>query len=154
MVNNIDAISGYHYSPYMGVQAREQAQVLENTPQTEEIKSKALGPKECKTCKNRTYKDRSNDPSVSFQTPTHVSPEMAVTAVRAHEQEHVSHNAEYAERKGQKAHSTVSIHTAACPECGRIYVSGGTTTTTYTADQTPQEINPEQNKGNFINTFA
>ena len=79
---------------------------------------------------------------------------MAATAVRAHEQEHVSHNADSAERQGLKARSTVAIHTAVCPECGRIYVSGGTTTTTYTSNQTTQKTVPEQNKGNFVNTFA
>ncbi|OPY83093.1 MAG: hypothetical protein A4E65_00729 [Syntrophorhabdus sp. PtaU1.Bin153] len=54
----------------------------------------AIEPKECKACKNRTYKDQSSDPSVSFQTPTHVSPEMAALAVAAHEHEHVLHNVE------------------------------------------------------------
>jgi hypothetical protein len=88
--------------------------------------------RECRTCAERKYKDQSSDPSVSFQTPTSVAPEQAAAAVMAHEQEHVSHNADRAERQGQQAHSTVSIQTAACPECGRIYVSGGTTSTTYT----------------------
>jgi hypothetical protein len=64
-----------------------------------------------------------------------VPPELAATAVRAHEQEHVQHNALDAASKGLKATSTVSIHTAVCPECGKIYVSGGTTTTTYAPKQ-------------------
>lgn len=31
---------------------------------------------------------------------------------------------------------TVSIQTAICPECGRIYVAGGTTRTVTSADDT------------------
>jgi hypothetical protein len=34
-----------------------------------------------------------------------------------------------------KATSTVQIHTAICPECGKAYVSGGTTTTTVSPKQ-------------------
>jgi hypothetical protein len=86
---------------------------------------------ECQTCANRKYQDGSDDPGVSFQTPTKVSSGAAVSAVRAHEQEHVTRNAAKADREGKTAHSTVAIHTAICPECGKSYVSGGTTTTTY-----------------------
>ncbi len=84
---------------------------------------------ECRTCKNRKYKDGS-DEMVSFKTPQHVSPESAASAVRAHEQEHVS-NAykEAATENGKVVSASVSIHTAVCPECGRTYVSGGTTHT-------------------------
>ena len=91
----------------------------------------AVKPRPCGTCAERRYKDVSDDPSVSFQTPTSVAPEQAAAAVAAHEQEHVVNNAARAERSGQTARSTVSIHYAACPECGRSYASGGTTTTTY-----------------------
>ncbi len=34
-----------------------------------------------------------------------------------------------------KATSFVQIHSAVCPECGKIYVSGGTTTTYYSPKQ-------------------
>lgn len=88
--------------------------------------------------------DRSGDPTVSFQTPTHLSPEQAAVAVAAHENEHVSHARQSAEQNGQIAHSTVSIRYATCPECGRIYVSGGTTTTTIT---TPQRSTGYENTG-------
>jgi len=111
----------------------------------------AIQPKECQTCKSRTYKDQSSDPSVSFQTPTHVSPEMAASAVAAHEQEHVAHNAEKAREQGMKANSTVVLHYAACPECGRIYVSGGTTTTTYSPKRDSAGIGAEAAKGNTVN---
>lgn len=84
---------------------------------------------ECQTCKNRKYKDGS-DEMVSFKTPQHVSPESAASAVRAHEQEHVSNAYKKAATdNGKVISASVSIHTAVCPECGRTYVSGGTTHT-------------------------
>jgi len=60
--------------------------------------------------------DRSSDPSVSFQTPTSVAPEQAASAVAAHENEHVVHNAQNAEQNGMVAHSTVTYRYAICPE--------------------------------------
>ena len=39
---------------------------------------------ECQTCKERKYQDGSNDPGVSFKTPTNVAPEQAAAAVRGH----------------------------------------------------------------------
>ena len=93
--------------------------------------STSVGARQCRTCAERKYQDISNDPSVSMQTPTSISPEQAAAAVGAHEREHVASNAARAERDGMVARSTVTIHTDICPECGRVYVSGGTTTTTY-----------------------
>jgi hypothetical protein len=85
---------------------------------------------ECQTCRSRKYSDGSSDPTVSFQTPTKLSPEQADTAVRSHEQEHVVHEQARARESGKRVVSqSVAIHTAICPECGRSYVSGGTTTT-------------------------
>lgn len=84
---------------------------------------------ECQTCKRRKYKDGS-DEMVSFKTPQHVSPQNAASAVRAHEQEHVSNAYKKAAKdNGKVVSASVSIHTAVCPECGRSYVSGGTTHT-------------------------
>ncbi len=67
---------------------------------------------------------------VSFKSAAHIAPESAASAVRAHEQEHVS-NAykDAAMNNGKVLRASVSIHTAICPECGRSYVSGGTTST-------------------------
>lgn len=85
---------------------------------------------ECQTCRSRKYSDGSSDSTVSFQTPTKLSPEQADTAVRSHEQEHVVHEQARAKESGKRVVSqSVAIHTAICPECGRSYVSGGTTTT-------------------------
>lgn len=84
---------------------------------------------ECETCKNRKYKDGSNE-MVSFKNATHIAPAAVSTRVRAHEQEHVSNAYKKAEQNnGKVVQASVQIHTAVCPECGRTYVSGGTTTT-------------------------
>lgn len=86
-------------------------------------------PADCETCKNRKYQDGS-DENVSFKSPAHISPQAAGARVRAHEGEHVN-NAykKAAENNGEVVSATVSIHMATCPECGRSYVSGGTTNT-------------------------
>jgi hypothetical protein len=104
----------------------------ENGKATGTSKGKATEEGECQTCANRKYQDGSDDGGVSFQNPTKLSPAQAASAVRSHEQEHVTRNAAKAEREGKEAHSHVAIHTAVCPDCGKTYVSGGTTTTTYT----------------------
>lgn len=100
-------------------------------------------PEECETCKNRTYQDGSNE-MVSFKSPSHISPEAAGAAVRAHEGEHVS-NAykKAAEGDGKVLRASVSIHTSTCPECGRVYVSGGDTTTQikYSDEKNPYQQN-------------
>ena len=87
---------------------------------------------ECQTCKSRKYKDGSNDPGVSFKTATHLSPERAAYAIRAHEYEHVAH-AKAEEAKGEKEviSQSITYKTDVCPECGRVYMSGGTTRTTF-----------------------
>ena len=88
------------------------------------------GKEECQTCKNRKYVDGSNDANVSFKSATHVSPQAAGSAVRAHEGQHVS-NAynRAAEGNGKVVSASVKINMDICPECGRSYVSGGLTST-------------------------
>ncbi len=86
--------------------------------------------KECQTCKNRKYKDGSNDPGVSYKTPTKINSGSAATAVRRHEYEHVNREQAKARREGKEIlFQSVTIHTAICPECGKAYISGGTTKT-------------------------
>jgi hypothetical protein len=119
--------------------AKVQDEVKGLTPAGEKEKN-INGVKECETCKNRTYQDGSNDPGVSFKTPTKLDPGQAASAVASHEREHVNRNAAKASAEDKEARSTVSLHTSVCPECGRPYVSGGTTTTTVTGKQkNPQE---------------
>lgn len=95
----------------------------------EDEKDGRKNPEECQTCKNRKYQDGS-DEMVSFKNAAHISPTAAATAVRAHEQEHVS-NAykKAAANNGKVINASVALHTAICPECGRTYISGGTTHT-------------------------
>lgn len=86
---------------------------------------------ECQTCKERKYQDGSDDAGVSFKTPAHISPDQAASAVKGHEMEHVVRERAAAEREDRRVVSqSVTMHTAICPECGRVYVSGGTTRTT------------------------
>ena len=69
----------------------------------------------------------------------HISPEASASTVRAHEQEHVSNAYKKASQGGGKVISAnVSLKRAICPECGRSYVSGGTTSTkiSYPNEQT------------------
>lgn len=97
---------------------------------------------ECQTCKNRRYQDGSNEANVSFKSAAHISPEAAASAVRAHEGQHVKNAfAKAGQQNGEVVSARVNIHTAVCPECGRTYVSGGTTTTSI---RYPNESNPYQ----------
>ena len=75
---------------------------------------------------------------------------MAASVVLAHEKEHVTNNAAQAERGGMKAHSVVAIHSAMCPECGKMYVSGGTTTTTYSSKQPTPGVTDESSRGSIV----
>jgi len=109
----------------------EKPRVVEST--ADSAKEKKAGrrssPEECETCKNRKYQDGSNE-NVSFKSPSHISPESAGSAVRAHENEHVSNAyTSAAQKNGKVLSAVVSLHTAVCPECGRTYVAGGTTST-------------------------
>lgn len=92
-----------------------------------EQSASAEGTHECKTCARRKYQDRSDDPTVSFQNPTSLSPAEAEVMVRMHEGEHVQHERAKAAREGKKVETRVSIHYSICPECGRVYCAGGTT---------------------------
>lgn len=93
----------------------------------------------CETCKNRRYQDSSDDPSVSFQTPQSIAPGAEYTAVRSHEQQHVVNEQARARKEGREVVAqSVAIHYAVCPECGRVYVAGGTTTTTTRGAREPQ----------------
>lgn len=106
---------------------------------------------ECQTCERRKYQDGSDDPGVSFKTPTNLSPEQAAAAVRGHEQEHVVREQAQAAREDRHVVSqSVTLHTDICPECGRVYVSGGVTRTTTAADPGPEtESGADDSRGTF-----
>ena len=102
---------------------------------------------ECETCKNRKYQDGSDEHNVSFKAAAHISPSAAGSAVRAHEGQHVSNAYKKAEtNNGKVINASVSIHTSICPECGRSYVSGGTTRTQikYYNEENPYQKNLKQ----------
>jgi hypothetical protein len=100
---------------------------------------------ECQTCSQRKYQDGSDDPGVSFKTPAHIAPEQAAAVVRGHEMEHVTREQAKAEREDRKVvQQSVTLHTAICPECGKSYISGGTTRTTTAAQDTPEPEPVEQ----------
>lgn len=85
---------------------------------------------ECATCASRRYQDGSDDASVSFQTPTKLSPGAAASAVMSHEMEHVTNEQAYAARENREIlYQSVVIHRDICPECGTVYVAGGETKT-------------------------
>lgn len=103
--------------------------ILNPSESTVKDAGRKSSPAECETCSNRKYQDGS-DENVSFKTAQHISPESAATRVRAHEQEHVNNAyTEAARNNGKVLSANVAIHTSICPECGRSFVSGGTTTT-------------------------
>ncbi len=118
--------------------------------------SNVTGNEECQTCKNRKYKDGSDDPGVSFKSASKISGNVA-SAVRSHENEHVTRNRAKAEREGRKIVSqTVRIKSNVCPECGKSYVSGGETVTV-TKNKTKNLFNvgiadESQNVGSRLNT--
>ena len=102
---------------------------------------RASSPADCQTCKERKYQDGS-DEMVSFKAASHIPKEAAASVVRAHEQEHVANAYSKAEQKnGKVVRASVAIHTAVCPECGRSYIAGGTTSTQI---RYPNESNPYQ----------
>ena len=110
---------------------------------------------ECQTCKNRKYQDGSDDPGVSFKTATNVAPEQAAAAVRGHEQEHVVREQAKAQREDRKVVSqSVTIHTEICPECGDVYVSGGTTRTTTKANPVEEPSQADNEKRSGFEAFA
>ncbi|NLV36496.1 MAG: hypothetical protein GXY17_07470 [Clostridiaceae bacterium] len=108
---------------------------------------KRMGAIECETCKNRTYQDGSDDPGVSFKAPGHVDPASSWAVIRSHEQEHVMREQGKAKVEGRRVISqSVSLSTATCPECGRVYVAGGVTRTTTAAQRSNPAIESAEKK--------
>lgn len=103
---------------------------------------------ECQTCKNRKYQDGSDDMGVSFKNPTKIDAKLAAQEVRGHEMEHVYRNRAKAEREGREVVSQrVVMHRAICEECGKPYVSGGTTYTVTKAKNDKNEFAVAFNSG-------
>ena len=123
---NISAMSGNtaYYGYDSGINNQQDTENKNNQI------NKITGKEECQTCKNRKYKDGSDDPGVSFKTAGKISPGNAASKVRGHEQEHVVRERAKANRENKQVVSqSVTIKTEICPECGKSYVSGGETVT-------------------------
>ena len=161
---NIGAIGGYspisYINPYaMSAASSETGLPLDKVKGVEgasAVKGKSVDKTEtnqpCQTCANRKYQDGSNE-NVSFKAPTNIAPEAAASAVRGHEQEHVSNAyGKAAKDNGKVISATVQIHTSCCPECGKTYVSGGTTRTTikYANEENPYQKNLKNMQGGFL----
>ena len=102
----------------------------------------------CQTCEKRKYQDGSDDMGVSFQTPTRIAPEQVASAVRGHENEHVVRERAKAQQEDRRVVSqSVTLHTDICPECGKVYISGGTTRTV-TAAEKENPVQDEQERQN------
>jgi len=144
-VSGPDNYNYYNYNLYQNKTNGEENSGINRNPGESTVKSpgRKSSPAECETCKNRKYQDGS-DEMVSFKSAAHISPQAAASAVRSHEQEHVS-NAykDAAQNNGKVLSANVAIHTAVCPECGRSYVSGGATTTQikYYNEENPYQQN-------------
>lgn len=134
----------YQYHPNVNVDDTTSSAINNPGESTRTASGRRSSPAECQTCKERKYQDKSNESNVSFKTASHIPPQSALGAVRAHEGEHVS-NAynKAAQRDGKVINASVSIQTAICPECGRTYVSGGTTSTQikYFNEENPYQQN-------------
>ncbi len=127
-----------------------------HSPDTTVKPGKRSSPAECQTCKERKYVDGSDEGDVSFKSPTHISPNSAGAAVRAHENMHVQNAYQKAGKEGGKVlQASVSIHTAVCPECGRVYVSGGETKTAIASpvDGAGNDKNPYRQQAKAINAL-
>jgi hypothetical protein len=136
--------NGFTYEGNIGIGATGSASPIGETDADSKVDGgMKSSPVDCKTCRERKYIDGS-DENVSFKAAAHISPQAAGAVVRGHEGEHVSNAYDRAaQNNGKVINASVSIHTAVCPECGRTYVSGGTTTTTiqYSNEQNPYQQN-------------
>ncbi|MDR0442667.1 MAG: hypothetical protein LBH44_04580 [Treponema sp.] len=138
------------YGPGVIVDISPQAWAAYNSAKADGVRGIAAAEETqgCETCKNRKYVDSSDDPSVSFQTPTRISPGQAAGRVMAHEREHVTNEQARAQREDRRVISqSVSLTTSMCPECGKMYVSGGVTRTV-TAGK--KSIEPAEQQTNEI----
>ena len=151
---NVGAIGGYSPISYISPYGISNVGKVSPTDAVDGKKIEKTDPGyQCQSCQNRKYQDGSNENDVSFKSASKVAPEAASSAVRSHEQQHVSNAYEKAETSNGKVISAnVQIHTSICPECGKTYVSGGTTRTTikYSNEENPYQKNLKNMQGGFL----
>lgn len=140
---NAAQAAGAEKAQLPGAKGNDEAAALNASKSAQEVMEEG----ECQTCKERKYQDGSDDPGVSFKTPTSLSPDQAASAVRGHENEHVVREQAKAQRENRKVVSqSVTYHTDICPECGKVYVSGGETRTVTKAGGSEQADQQNQNQ--------
>lgn len=141
--------NSYNYrSINIGGRDLEYANSVDKTAKGEATQNiEQTGKVECQTCRERKYQDVSDDPGVSFKTPSKISPGNAGAAVMSHEQEHVrNETAKAAREERQVVSQSVTLQTSTCSECGKSYVSGGTT-------RTVTKANNDEKKDYFITNY-
>ncbi len=110
---------------------------------------------DCKTCSERRYIDDSNDGGVSFQSATKINPSQVASAVMGHEKEHYTREQTQAKLDGKEVVSNeIKLSKSICPECGKVYVSGGETTTVTKGEVNPSKKALEKNEVQGINFDA
>jgi len=111
---------------------------------------------ECITCDGRRYVDGSSDGGVSFQTPTHISPQQSFSEVRAHEYEHIRRDRASVESEGREVvYQSVRFFMSTCAECGQTYKSGGEARTVSrgSSDSEQQEL-PHEHEMPSVDTYV
>ncbi len=135
-----DGMAGSPANFAAGETAQEELPIFQELSRS--VSTSKTGKVECQTCANRRYQDRSDDASVSFQSPTKINQSVAAATVMAHEREHVTNEKAYAEQEGREILSqSVSLKFSSCPECGKMYVAGGETRTVSKGKSKPE--NPD-----------
>lgn len=137
------------YSNYYNTTYSNRINVAGEAEKTTQIEKK-----ECQTCKNRKYVDGSNESNVSFKTPGHIDPQFSASVVYAHERQHVGNAVNESNKKGNKLLSvSVTLETSVCPECGKSYVSGGTTRTLMKKSTDETKLNPYNQGEELVKRF-
>ena len=154
-ISGFNPYGRYSFNPYLSgagsnvsdsssaVQGKEHGAIVNPGESTQVNPGRKSSPAECKTCRNRKYKDGS-DEMVSYKSASHISPQASASKVRAHEQEHVSNAYKKAAKgNGKVLSASVTLQTAICPECGTSYTAGGTTATkiSYSNESNPYQQN-------------
>ena len=103
---NVGALGGYTPSIYINPSANSSPVSGTQMDGTQAVGGKKVDKTDpgyqCQTCENRKYQDGSNEQDVSFKSASKIAPEAAASAVRNHEQQHVSNAYQKAE-KGKEA---------------------------------------------------
>jgi len=125
--------------------------LLHNVNHLHESNISDIIPEPCAVCEGRRYVDNSTDGSVSFQAPTHISPEASFSKVAAHEGEHLTNDRASAEARGMRVVSqTVTFHMDRCSGCGKIFKAGGKAETIAVRDMEENDPRLKPERGEYL----